>query len=148
VLSAGKKDKILDTEVLDRTYGGDAHEFFDWDLDETELTNRVAQGGHVITIESLVAEGFTVIAGLEDLENNGTALLAVQYANAGISAEVAVLIGDLYDNLAIDPVNFYAAVTAEFDTVEARAAVILDDTGFWIASLGASATFDMFSLDA
>ena len=148
VLSAGLKDKILDTEVLDRTYGGDAHEFFDWDLDETELTNRVAQGGHVITIESLVAEGFTVIAGLEDLEGDGTALLAVQYANAGISAEVAVLIGDLYDNLAIDPVNFYAAVTAEFDTVEARAAVILDDTGFWIASLGASATFDMFSLDA
>ena len=148
VLSAGLKDKILDTEVLDRTYGGDAHEFFDWDLDESELTNRVAQGGHVITIESLVAEGFTVIAGLEDLENNGTALLAVQYANAGISAEVAVLLGDLYDNLAIDPVNFYAAVTAEFDTVEARAAVILDDTGFWIASLGASAAFDMFSIDA
>lgn len=146
VLSAGLKDKILDTEVLDRTYGGDEHGDFDWDFDENDLVNTVNQGGHVITIESLVAEGFTVIAGLEDLDGDGTALLAVQYANAGISAEVAVLLGDLYGPT--DPVNFYAAINAEFDSFEARAGVIFDDTGYWIASLGASATFDMFSLDA
>lgn len=146
VLSAGLKDKILDTEVLDRTYGGDEHGDFDWDFDENDLVNTVNQGGHVITIESLVAEGFTVIAGLEDLDGDGTALLAVQYANAGISAEVAVLMGDLYGPT--DPVNFYAAISAEFDSFEARGGVIFDDTGYWIASLGASATFDMFSLDA
>lgn len=145
VLSAGRKDKILDTEVLDRTYGGDEHGDFDWDFDETELGNRVAQGGHVITIESLVADGFTVIAGLEDLDDEGTALLGVEYDGGMFSAEAAVLLGDLYG--ATDPVNFYAAVTAEFDSFEARAGVIFDDAGDYVASIGASATVDMFSLD-
>eukprot|EP00873_Tetraselmis_striata_P030307 jgi/Tetstr1/450571/TSEL_037607.t1 len=146
VLSAGRKDKILDTEVLDRTYGGgDEHGLFDWDLDEGELTNTVTQGGHVITIESLVADGFTVIAGLEDLDGDGTALLGVEYDGGMFSAEAAVLLGDLYG--ATDPVNFYAAVTAEFDSFEARAAVIFDDSGDYIASLGATATLDMFTLD-
>ena len=154
VLSAGLKDSILDTEVLDRTYGGDAHEDFDWDFDENDLTNEVAQGGHVITIESLVADGFTVIAGLEDLNDagagdpgdGGTALLGVEYDGGMFSAEAAVLLGDLYG--ATDPVNFYAAVSAEFDSFEARASVIFDDTGDYIASLGATATLDMFTLDA
>lgn len=146
VLSAGLKDKILDTEVLDRTYGGgDEHGLFDWDLDEGELTNTVAQGGHVITIESLVADGFTVIAGLEDLDGDGTALLGVEYDGGMFSAEAAVLLGDLYGPT--DPVNFYAAVNAEFDSFEARAAVIFDDSGDYIASLGATATLDMFTLD-
>jgi hypothetical protein len=147
VLSAGLKDKILDTEVLDHTYGGgDEHGLFDWDFDENDLVSTAAQGGHVITIESLVADGFTVIAGLEDLDGDGTALLAVEYDGGMFSAEAAVLLGDLYG--ATDPVNFYAAVTAEFDAVEARASVIFDDTGYWIASLGATATLDMFTLDA
>ncbi len=145
VLSAGLKDKILDTEVLDRAYGGDEHGDFDWDLDEGELSNTVAQGGHVITIESLVADGFTVIAGLEDLDDEGTALLGVEYDGGMFSAEAAVLLGDLYG--ATDPVNFYAALTAEFDSFEARAAVIFDDSGDYIASLGATATLDMFTLD-
>jgi hypothetical protein len=151
VLSAGLKDKILDTEVLDRTYGGDEHGDFDWDFDETELTNRVGQGGHVITIESLVADGFTVIAGLEDLDGStgfgdgGTALLGVEYDGGMFSAEAAVLLGDLYG--ATDPVNFYAAVTAEFDSFEVRGGVIFDDSGDYVASLGASATLDMFTLD-
>lgn len=149
VLSAGLKDSAFDTEILDRTYGGgDEHGLFDWDYDENDLTNEVAQGGHVITIESLVADGFTVIAGFEDLDGDGTALLGVQYDGGMFSAEAAVLVGDLYNNLAIDPVNFYATVAAEFDSFEARAGVILDDTGYYIASLGASATLDMFTLDA
>ncbi len=154
VLSAGLKDSIFDTEVLDRTYGGDEHGDFDWDFDENDLTNEVAQGGHVITIESLVADGFTVIAGLEDLNDagasspgdGGTALLGVEYDGGMFSAEAAVLLGDLYG--ATDPVNFYAAVAAEFDSFEARASVIFDDTGDYIASLGATATLDMFTLDA
>ncbi|UYQ70783.1 porin [Pelagibacterium flavum] len=145
VLSAGKKDKILDTEVLDHAYGNDELGDFDWDFDENDLVNPVTQGGHVITIESLVADGFTVIAGLEDLEGDGTALLGVEYDGGMFSAEAAVLLGDLYG--ATDPVNFYAAVTAEFDSFEVRGGVIFDDTGYWIASLGASATLDMFSLD-
>ncbi|WP_421950608.1 porin [Pelagibacterium sp.] len=150
VLSAGLKDSAFDTEILDRTYGGgDEYGVFDWDYDENDLTagSIVAQGGHVITIESLVADGFTVIAGFEDLENNGTALLGVQYDGGMFSGEAAVLVGDLYNNLATDPVNFYAAVTAEFDSFEARAGVLFDDTGYYIASLGASATLDMFTLD-
>jgi len=153
VLSAGLKDKILDTEVLDRTYGGDEHGDFDWDFDENDLFATVEQGGtvngdtgHVITIESLVADGFTVIAGLEDLDGDGTALLGVEYDGGMFSAEAAVLLGDLYGPT--DPVNFYAAVAAEFDSFEARAAVIFDDTGDYIASLGATATLDMFTLDA
>ena len=153
VLSAGKKDSIFDTEILDDTYGSDAHEIFDWGIDNSNgagnpgaTLNTVALDGHVIQIESLVADGFTVLAALEDLDGAGTAGLGVQYDNGGVSAEVGVLLGDLYG--ATDPVNFYAKATAEFDAVSVRAGVLFDDAGYWVASLGATATLDMFTLKA
>lgn len=147
VLSAGLKDSILDTEVLDRTYGTDVddHDPFDWDFDENDLTNEVQQGGHVIQVESLIADGFSVVAALEDLDGEGTALVAAEYASGNITAEAAILMGDLYGPT--DPINYFARVTAEFDGFEVRGGVIADDSGDWIASVGASATFDMFTLD-
>lgn len=153
VLSAGKKDSIFDTEILDDTYGSDAHEIFDWGIDNSNgagnpgaTLNTVALDGHVIQIESLVADGFTVLVALEDLDDDGTAGLGVQYDNAGVSAEVGVLLGGLYGPT--DPVNFYAKVGAEFDAVAVRAGVLFDDAGYWVASLGATATLDMFTLKA
>ena len=147
VLSAGKKGSIFDGEIIDTTYGGDAHEVFDWSFEPA-----VETGNHVIQIESLVADGFTVLAALEDLNGAGTAGLGVQYDAGGISGEAGVLIGDLYGPT--DPISVYARVNAEFDAVAVRAGVLFDDPGApgltssWVATLGATATLDMFTLDA
>ncbi|SDG71347.1 porin [Pelagibacterium luteolum] len=150
VITAGRIGSIFDTVILDRSYGALN---FD-ELDKGDLANSVATGGHGIQIESLIADGFSVLVGLENLQvddgfapnnENGTAGLAVAYDNGGISGEVGVLLGDIFDSA--DQVNYYARVMAEFDAFSVRGGVVADDTGDWIATIGAGATFDMFSLD-
>lgn len=148
VLTAGRASSVFDTEVINRGYGALN---FD-EIDNGYLTNAVDTGGEVIQIESLIADGFTVMAALENLQVDGgvgvaqgTAGLAVGYSANGISAELGVLLGDIF-GLA-DDVNYYARVNAEFDAFEVRGGVIADDTGDWLATIGAGATLDMFSLD-
>ncbi|WP_332714910.1 hypothetical protein [Pelagibacterium mangrovi] len=151
VLTAGRIGSIFDTEILDKRYG--------WlNFDEVDngylLGNEVETGGHGIQIEALVADGFTVLAALENLQNDGegTAGLGVAYNGAGISAEAGVLLGDIFGE--VDQVNYYARAVAEFDAFLVRGGILVDgtddanETRDWIASLGAEATFDMFSLSA
>ncbi len=155
-LSAGLRDSIFDTEIFDDTYGNDKHDFFDFEIDNEEAFGEdfaVTTGGHGIQLEAVVADGFTVLASLEDLEGDGTAGLGVAYDASGISAEAGVLFGNLYSNA--DPlgstdqqVNYYGKVSAEFDNFGVNAGFIADEDGFWVATLGAEATFDMFSLKA
>ncbi|WMT88517.1 porin [Pelagibacterium sp. 26DY04] len=155
-LSAGLRDSIFDTEIFDDTYGNDKHDWFDFEIDNEEAFGEefaATTGGHGIQLEAVVADGFTVLASLEDLEGDGTAGLGVAYDASGISAEAGVLFGNLYSNA--DPlgstdqqVNYYGKVSAEFDNFAARAGFIADDDGNWVANVGADATFDMFSLKA
>lgn len=164
-LSAGLRDSIFDTENLDVSYGNDGNEIFDFTIDNEEVFDDgidgadgeewVTTGGHSISLEAVVADGFTVLASLEDLEGDGTAGLGVAYDGAGISAEAGVLFGNLYgydgeddSTLNEDQMNAYARVSAEFENFAARAGIITDEEGFWVANLGADATFDMFSLRA
>ena len=159
-LSAGLRDSIFDTENLDVSYGNDGNEIFDFTIDNEEVYDDgdddngeewVTTGGHSISLEAVVADGFTVLASLEDLEGDGTAGLGVAYDGAGISAEAGVLFGNLYgtdDTGNDDQMNAYARVSAEFENFAARAGIITDEEGFWVANLGADATFDMFSLRA
>jgi hypothetical protein len=155
VLTAGLIGSIFDTEILDRRYG-----FLNFDeVDSSYLTNEVSTGGEGIQIEALIADGFTVLAALENLQvdtnrgdESGTAGLGIAYNGAGISAEAGVLLGDIFGDA--EEVNYYARATAEFDAFLVRAGILVDGTDDadesrdWIASLGAEATFDMFSLSA
>ena len=143
VLSAGRKGTIFTTRIVPNgTYGWVEFDGFD----RRALGNTVGLEGDVIQLEALVAEGFTVLAGLERLNAEGSAGLGVKYSGSGISAEAGVLLGDLFNDA--DDVNYYATIQASFDAFVARAGFLADDEGDWLASVGATATFDMFSLNA
>lgn len=154
VLTAGRIGSLFDTTILEEQYGSRHEDFIDfWNFDNNDiskgsLVNEVATGGMGIQVESLIADGFSVLVALEDLEDDGTAGLAVAYDAGGISAEAGILVGDLYDNVAGDPINYYLRASADFDAFTVRGGFVADDTGFWVASLGADATFDMFSIKA
>lgn len=155
VLTAGRIGSLFDTTILEEQYGSRHEDFIDfWNFDNNDISkgalgaNEVATGGTGIQVESLIADGFSVLVALEDLEDDGTAGLAVAYDANGISVEAGILAGDLYNNLAVDPINYYLNASAEFDALTVRGGFVADDTGFWVASLGADATFDMFSIKA
>lgn len=154
VITAGRIGSLFDTVIQNNIYGSRHEDFIDfWNFDNYEidkgfLLNEVATGGMGIQVESLIADGFSVLVALEDLEDDGTAGLAVAYDANGIEAEAGILVGDIYNNWAADPVNFYLRASAEFDGFNVRGGFIADDTGVWIATIGADATFDMFSLKA
>lgn len=161
VLTAGRIGSLFDTTILEEQYGSRHEDFIDfWNFDNNDiskgsLVNEVRTGGMGIQVESLIADGFSVLVALEDLEDrgagndSGTAGLAVAYDAGGISAEAGILVGDLYDNVGgYDPINYYLRASADFDAFTVRGGFVADDTGFWIASLGADATFDMFAIKA
>lgn len=161
VLTAGRIGSLFSTTILDQTYGSRHEDFIDfwnfdnYDIDKGDLNNTVRTGGMGIQIESLIADGFSVLVALEDLEDRGPGLdsgtfgLGVAYDANGISAEAGVLFGDLYDNVAgYDPINFYLNASADFDNFTVRGGFVADDSGDWIASIGADAAFDMFSIKA
>lgn len=149
VLSAGRKGSIFSTALVDRNFGWlDFDELDNGDLRNGLLSGEAGTGGDVIQIESLIADGFTVLAALENLNKDGTFGLGVRYDNAGIAAEAGILYGGLFNTAPGNEIlNFYANVEASFDAFVVRAGVIANDKDDWIASLGASATFDMFTLD-
>ncbi|RDE09007.1 porin [Pelagibacterium lacus] len=152
VITAGRIGSLFDTVILTSIYGSRHEDFIDfWNFDNSEpdkswLVNEVATGGTGIQVESLIADGFSVLVALEDLEDDGTAGLAIAYDANGIEAEAGILVGDIYNNLVADPVNFYLRASADFDNFTVRGGFVADDTGYWLATIGADATFDMFSL--
>ncbi|HWJ87393.1 MAG TPA: porin [Pelagibacterium sp.] len=155
VLTAGRIGSLFSTTILDQKYGSRHEDFIDfWNFDNNDIgkgysiLNTVRTGGMGIQIESLIADGFSVLVALEDLAVDGTFGLGVAYDANGISAEAGILFGDLYDNVAGDPINFYLNASADFDNFTVRGGFIADDAGAWVASIGADATFDMFSLKA
>src|SRR5690606_24479553 len=119
VLTAGLAGSIFDTEILDRRYG-----WLNFDeVDNGYLENEVSTGGESIQIEALIADGFTVLAALENLQVDsdwaadptttatseaGTAGFGVAYNGAGISGEAGVLLGDIFGDA--EDVNYYARV--------------------------------------
>ena len=144
VLSAGKKGSLFDRELVDDLFTIDDETTGNG---EEELLDAVATGGHVIQIESLVADGFTVMASLEDLQEDGegTAGLGAKYDNGGISGELGVLLGDIYGDA--DLMNYYGKISADLDAFALSAGFLADSEDYWVATVGAEAAFDMFSLN-
>lgn len=120
-----------------------------WDI----LDGNLDTGGHVIQVVSAVADGVTVKAGLENLNDvlsshAGTAVGVLEYAGEGITAHVTGLAGGILDGT-VEAWAMHAGITGTFDAFKVRGAFAVQNAGgntAWNALLSAQGTFDMFTI--
>lgn len=148
VISAGRKDTIFEVES-----DGD---YFDWDDFGDNGFSGVDVGGHVIQVEHSLGNGFGVSGGFEDLEDDGgmddgTGALAVGYSGSNVTANLGVVLGELYGDA--DAWNVYGDVLASYDAYSVFGAFVYnndeasdDGEDYWAALLAGTADFEMFSL--
>lgn len=149
VLMAGKKGSILNKD-------DDAP--FTWqnlylssavDTGVFWTKDKLPTGGHVIQVVSDLGNGLWIKAGLENLQATGpaagTGVLVFEYAGDNITAHASFAAGGLLDGV-VENYGVHAGITATFDPVKIRAAVAMDETGYWNALASAEATFDIFTL--
>lgn len=134
---------------------------FDWlgtfnsDLVDTGVAFDNADGGtygtegHVITAVTDFGNGFKAGAGLEALEAEGSAVGFVSYGgdDAPVTGHISFVMGDILDGT-LDDWAVHSALTATIENFKARAALALNDTGWWNALFTGEATFEMFTLAA
>jgi len=101
---------------------------------------------HVIQIVSDLGNGFSVGAGLEDLESTGTAVGVISYGSDALTGHMTVLARNLFGEDA--DLSMHAGLSAAFDKIALRAAVAADDDGWWNVLGSAAAVFDIFTLAA
>lgn len=111
-------------------------------------------GGHVIQVTSDLGNGFSVSAGLENLngttyETAGTAVGVIAYSGDGISAHATFAAGGILDG-EIEDWGVHAGFTGSFDNFKVVLAGAYgdddDDGEYWNVLASASATFDMFTI--
>jgi hypothetical protein len=120
-----------------------------WDI----LNGNLDTGGHVIQVVSAVADGVTIKAGLENLNDTlpawaGTAVGVLEYAGEGITAHITGLAGGILDGN-VDSWAVHAGFTGTFDAFKIRGAVASQTVGAntaWHALLSGQGTFDMFTI--
>ncbi|WP_332718867.1 hypothetical protein [Pelagibacterium mangrovi] len=89
-------------------------------------------GGHSIRVESLIAEGFAVGLGLEDLENDGALVGLIEYETREIEAALGGFIYNLYDISETDADaewTVYGDILYEVDAIEAFLAFVAGHEG-------------------
>lgn len=181
VIMAGKKGSIMnkgDDEPLtwlDLFNSADVDKGVSWGplqgagtvvpLDPFEKAG-LGDGGMVIQVKSDLGNGFTVSAGLENLDGNngtggaGTAVGVIAYAGEGISAHVTAAAAGVLDGN-VEAWGLHAGFTGTFDNFKvvlagayghAEDAIVgpssNPDYDYWNVLASASATFDMFTLAA
>ncbi len=165
VIMAGKKGSIMkkgDDEPLN-WLGLFNSEKVDtgvsWKADgDYTLGANIADGGHVIQIQSDLGNGISVAAGLENLNESdsqhraGTAVGVIAYAGDGISAHVTAAAEGVLDG-DIEAWGVHAGFAGTFDNfkVVLAGAFGQDDWSnddYWNVLASASATFDMFTIAA
>ncbi len=129
--------------------------------------NSIRTGGHVIQVVSQVADGVTLKAGLENLENTasvgnngfiaetpaasaGTLVGVIEYAGNGITAHATGLVAGILDG-SVDNWGFHAGFTGTFDnfTVVGAGAYgydVASTNSYWNILGSAKATFDIFEI--
>jgi len=129
----------------------------------TGLNNDgIGDGGHVIQVKSDLGNGFSVSAGLENLDGDnifgsaGTAVGVIAYAGEGISAHITgvaagVLDGDVeawgvHAGFAGTFDNFKVVLAGAYGHAEDQLGVPVPDYDYWNVLASASATFDMFTI--
>lgn len=103
--------------------------------------------GHVVQLTHNFGNGFTIGAGLEDLNADGSLVGVVNYAGDQLSAHVSVLAGGVLDG-EFDSYALHTGLTAVFDNIKLRGALAANDSGWWNALASAEATLDLFTLAA
>jgi hypothetical protein len=105
--------------------------------------------GHVITAVTDFGNGWKAGAGLESLDADGSAVGFVSYAgdDAPLTGHISFVAGDVLDGT-FDDWAIHSALTAKIENFRARAALALNDTGWWNALFTGEATFDIFTLAA
>ncbi|RYE49733.1 MAG: hypothetical protein EOP24_00375 [Hyphomicrobiales bacterium] len=122
----------------------------------------LGDGGMVIQVTSDLGNGFTVSAGLENLDDDntyggaGTAVGVLAYAGEGISAHITgvaagVLDGDVeawgvHAGFAGTFDNFKVVLAGAYGHAEDQLAALVPDYDYWNVLASASATFDMFTI--
>ncbi|WP_338723226.1 hypothetical protein [Devosia sp. XK-2] len=120
-----------------------------WDI----LNGNLDTGGHVIQVVSAVADGVTIKAGLENLDDTlpawaGTAVGVLEYAGEGITAHITGLAGGILDGN-VEAWSVHAGMTGTFDAFKIRGAFAAQTVGAttaWHALLSGQGTFDMFTI--
>jgi hypothetical protein len=118
----------------------------------------LGDGGMVIQVKSDLGNGFTVSAGLENLDDNnvaggaGTAVGVIAYAGEGISAHVTAAAAGVLDG-DVEAWGLHAGFAGTFDNFKVVLAGAyghddLASTDYWNVLASASATFDMFTIAA
>ena len=128
-----------------------------WDIDLAGgfAMGDLDTGGHVIQVVSAVADGVTVKAGLENLNDTipgaaGTAIGVLEYAGEGITAHITGLAGGFLDGT-VEAYAVHAGFTGTFDQFKVRGAFAANNdtatnNSAWHALLSGQATFDMFTI--
>lgn len=118
----------------------------------------IPDGGHVIQVVSDLGNGFSVGAGLENLDGTnlfgqaGTAVGVVSYAGEGISAHVTLAAAGVLDG-DVDAWGAHAGFAGTFDNFKVVLAGAFGHSedfayDYWNVLGSASATFDMFTIAA
>ena len=162
-IMAGKKGSIAnfgDDEPFNflGLFGSDwAGKGVKWDIDLAGgfAMGNLDTGGAVIQVVSAVADGVTIKAGLENLDDSipaaaGTAVGVLEYAGEGITAHITGLAGGVLDGT-IEAYAVHAGFTGTFDQFKIRGAFAgntdtLANQSAWHALLAGQATFDMFTI--
>jgi hypothetical protein len=119
------------------------------------VNDEPTEGGVVIQVVSQVADGITLKAGLENLDDidasdAGTAVGVIEYAGNGITAHFTGLVGGLLDGI-VDDWAMHAGFTGTFDnfTVLAAGAYgydVASTDAYWNVLASGKATFDIFEI--
>ncbi|AEQ51219.1 hypothetical protein [Pelagibacterium halotolerans] len=97
-------------------------------------------GGHVIQLESLIAEGLVAGIALEDLEDDGTLAGFIEYEGDSIEATAGGLVYNIYDIIDLGAAAewaLYADLLIEYDTTEFFAAFVAENDELeFVSSVG------------
>ncbi len=162
VIMAGKKGSIMnkgDDEPLtwlDLFNSSDVDKGVSWG--PLSGGDGLGDGGMVIQVKSDLGNGFTVSAGLENLDDDnanggaGTAVGVIAYAGEGISAHVTAAAAGVLDG-DVEAWGLHAGFAGTFDNFKVVLAGAyghddLASTDYWNVLASASATFDMFTIAA
>jgi len=105
----------------------------------------IATGGHVIQVTADLGNGLSLSGGLEDLNDEGTAVGVIAYKGDGLSAHASFKAGEILDGN-IDDWAVHAGFAGTFDNFKVVAAGAFDSNDYWNVLASASATFDMFEV--
>ncbi len=162
VIMAGKKGSIMnkgDDEPLtwlDLFNSADVDKGVSWG--PLSGGDGLGDGGMVIQVKSDLGNGFTVSAGLENLDDDnanggaGTAVGVIAYAGEGISAHITGAAAGVLDG-DVEAWGLHAGFAGTFDNFKVVLAGAyghddLASTDYWNVLASASATFDMFTIAA